>query len=68
MNWAVDGCLGWYHHEYMSGVVRCVPAYWRYGREFSKSNPARRAGFIARTIEKVVEELERARQRLVIRY
>lgn len=37
--WAVADCLGQYHFEYRSGVVRDLPAYQRHVRESSESSP-----------------------------
>lgn len=67
LNWDVDGCFGWCHCEFWTGVVRGVPAYWQQGRGFQKLSPVRQAGVMAWTMEKGAEELERVRQRLVIR-
>lgn len=43
-----------------------MPAYWRHGKEFLKSNHVSRAGVTAWTRKKAVEESEQARQRPAI--
>lgn len=47
-------------------MVRGIPAYRRYGREFPQSNPVSRAGSPALTMKKAAKELQRARQYPVI--
>lgn len=67
LDWAVDRCLGWYHWESRSGVVRDVPAYQRHTRELPKSSPVCRAGIALWTIKKSTVGLDRDRQGLVTR-
>lgn len=67
LNWAVGGCLGWYHFEFWTAVVRGVPVYRRHGLELQTSNPVCRAGVTTWTMERIFEKLEGARKRPVIR-
>lgn len=48
-------------------MVQGVPVSRRHGQEFPKSSPVSQAVDTARAMEKIAEELERARQRLAIR-
>lgn len=63
LNWAINGCLGWCHCEFRTGIMWDVPAYRRHVREFQKSNSVFLTGAKTWAMEKVVEKLERAKQR-----
>lgn len=59
---AVVRCLGWNHYEFWTGVIRSCPAYRMHGRMFPRSNSANQISVKTWILEKVAEELERARQ------
>lgn len=61
-----QGCLGWYHYEYCTELVQGVSEYQRHGRDFPGSSLVSLTGVTVWKMRKVIEELERGKQRSAI--